>query len=170
MLQVVTVAEQCLSCWWTKHWTDAQKTIQRLCTSGVFAQQTVPTAKDDTSASNNIGTSPPSVKTIVSPDDQLALQVGNHGCLGLGELDNQDICDQQRHLGKATQQASIAKVRAVVGSQKAATRNPNVVWQLPGIVSEAQAAILRKIATLVFRLDRQTDIQLVLRVAVSRAV
>lgn len=167
MLQVVTIAEQCFSCWQIERWAEAQKQIQCLCTSDLFAKWSLSAAKDGAAVSSNDGQSPTGIKTVVRPADRRALGVDNHAALGPEGLLDRDRGDVQQHLGMCQQQASIAQVKAVVGSQNPSRRNPNVVWQLPGIVNEAQAAILRKIATLVFRLDRRTDIQLVLRVAVS---
>ena len=111
--------------------------------------------KQQHAASGPVGgsTSPPTIKTVVS----LARKTDTENL-------SQPAVEEQHSDSNAT----VANVKATVGNKSQSKQIKHcVVWRLPFIVTEAQAIVLKKVATLAFRLDRQREVELVLRVAVS---
>ena len=153
-MQVVQTSEQSFHCFLNHSWRETQRL---LCS----AQQTSsagpcdgPTASSVNNSSSNSG--PPSIRTVVV----------QQATARTASTDEAGGCSEA-----ASAAAKVADVKATVSSHAKGRREwpvqQHVVWRLPFIVTEAQAAVLRKVATLCFRLDRQREVELVLRVAVS---
>ena len=162
-IKVVQIAEQSFQCFLTHSWPEAQRL---LCSAQQTPEQTsncsaspcdAPAASIVNNSSSNSG--PPSIRTVVTlPDNQATASTAST-----------DEAGDYSEAAPVT--AKVADVKATVSSHAKGRREwpvqQHVVWRLPLLVNEAQAAVLRKIATLCFRLDRQREVELVLRVAVS---
>lgn len=160
-MQVVQAAEQSFQCFLNHSWRETQRL---LCSAQQTSKQTSSTSPCDGSAASSVNNSssnngPPSIRTVVTlPDKQATARTAST-----------DEAGAYSEAAPAT--AKVADVKATVSSHVKGRRErqiqQHVVWRLPFIVTEAQAAVLRKVATLCFRLDRQREVELVLRVAVS---
>lgn len=154
VMQVVQHAQQSFEGFLTQPWSAFQKQscdFQQQQSANQSQAETL--FRSDRSSSNH----PPSIKTVVSIPEQKAAD-------GTSDATSAEL---QRDESKSTH---VADVKANVSNHKGKQmRKGQVVWRVPYIVSEQQAAVLRKIATLAFRLDRHNEVELCLRVAVRRS-
>ena len=147
-IQVLQDAETLFQYFLAHPWHEVQRHF------GCLQQDTVD-MKQQHAVLGSVGgsTSPPSIKTVVSLAEKISTE-------NLAQSEVKEL--------RSDSNASVANVKATVGNKSQSNQTKHcVVWRLPYIVTEAQAMVLRKVATLAFRLDRQKEVELVLRVALS---